>query len=114
VLRCTLCLQAEFVDCVHRQQGSWSSRHAALIKRRLIAEGIVVVYAIDQEDVGFLTLAVDGERSERTALRTRSCAGKQGRQAAEIAPVDRQQIDLRVVDNLRECARIRLQKRRSG
>src|SRR5262245_24489661 len=75
VLRRALCLQTEFADGIHRQQSRGRSGHATLIKGRLITERIVVVHAIDQEDVRFLALTADGKRSERAALRPRRSAG---------------------------------------
>src|SRR5882757_1809622 len=80
VLGGPLALDAEFSQCVDREERCLRTADATLVKGRLIAERIVVIDAVDQEDVRFLALAIHRERAERTARGARSGAGYEERQ----------------------------------
>src|SRR6266511_1330276 len=82
VFRRALRLSVELDERVDGKERRGRAGHATLIERRLVAERVVVVHAVNQKDVRLLALAVDGVRTERATLRTRRRARRKRRQSA--------------------------------
>ena len=64
ILRRALALHAELAQRIHREKRRRSIGHAALVERGLLAERVVIVDTVHQEDIGFLPLSVDAERAK--------------------------------------------------
>ena len=112
VLGGSLGLDAEFGQRIDREQRGLRAGHAALVEGRLIAERIVVIDAVDQEDIRLFALAIHGKRSQRAARGARSRARHQECQFAKIAAVQRQLLHLAGIDHFGQSARIPLQNGR--
>src|SRR4249919_2997988 len=56
VLSGSLSLQAELSQCIHWKQHGLSPHYPALIERRLVTIGVIIVDTVDQEDVRLFPL----------------------------------------------------------